>query len=71
MVLSPVLVITVIIMEISQQAPEASPLWFPHALLSETLECGAPNRSEPVVCRGEPGWGGGGVRMERGSRRRK
>lgn len=41
-VLSPLLVITVIIMEISQQAPETSPfIGSPLSFMSGALECGA------------------------------
>ena len=69
------LVITVIIMEISQQAPQASPFIsspLPPSFMSGALEHGAPRvGSEPVACRGELGWGGRGDPMDRGGHMQK
>ena len=60
-VLSPLLVITVIIMEISQQAPETAPFASsPRALWGGLWSVGLRVVSEPVICRGELGWGGSG-----------
>lgn len=68
-VLSPLLVITIIIMEISQQAPEASPFisTLPSCFVSGTLDCGAPGGFE--ACHLQRQTGLGGKRGSHGERR--
>jgi hypothetical protein len=54
----PLLVITIIIMEMSQQAPAAPHLTRFPAPVSGAWHLGLSVHSDPGICRGEQGWGG-------------